>query len=205
MSIPKASVFEETYEKYLSQIAETDFAAKQEILGIKKEGDEAVIPLFGKPYRVSQRGISDTSEEQPHLGICVALCKYLLMCPDNKPKSGDWVSFRDFKDASPLTTYFSDNVEQPFVRKFSSRLDELDKACRKIGGTSPDIELSYDLKMRFDALPQVPLLLLFNEADEDFPAKCSVLFEKNADKYLDPECLAIVASLLYLNLKQACV
>jgi hypothetical protein len=41
------------------------------------------------------------------------------------------------------------------------------------------------------ALPRISLLLLFNDGDEEFPAKCTVLFQRHAEYYLDPECLAI--------------
>jgi hypothetical protein len=47
-----------------------------------------------------------------------------------------------------------------------------------------------------DVLPKVPSLLLFNDKDDEFPAQCSVLFEKRADKFLDMECLAMVGMLL---------
>ena len=55
--------------------------------------------------------------------------------------------------------------------------------------------------MKFDLLPCVPILLLFNDADEEFPAQCLLLFEHRAEKYLDMESMAILAWLLtdYLN------
>jgi hypothetical protein len=40
------------------------------------------------------------------------------------------------------------------------------------------------------------MLLLFNDADEEFPADCKVLFEKRAESYLDMECVAIIGMLL---------
>ena len=42
----------------------------------------------------------------------------------------------------------------------------------------------------------MPLLLLFNDADEDFPPACSVLFERRAEHYLDKECLAMLGMML---------
>jgi hypothetical protein len=49
----------------------------------------------------------------------------------------------------------------------------------------------------------VPLLLLFNDEDEDFPAQCSLLFQRRAEKFLDMECLAIIGWLLADSLTQA--
>jgi hypothetical protein len=45
--------------------------------------------------------------------------------------------------------------------------------------------------------------MLFNDADEEFPAQCAVLFERRAENYLDMECLAMVGMLLFEYLKPA--
>jgi hypothetical protein len=70
-----------------------------------------------------------------------------------------------------------------------------------LGGYPPDFEIAYDLFMQFDALPRVPVILLFNDADEEFPAQSSLLFERRAEKYLDPECLAMAGRILFTCLK----
>jgi len=63
--------------------------------------------------------------------------------------------------------------------------------------------VSYDLSMQFNALPKIPLVMLFNDADDEFSATCSVLFEGRAENYLDPECLAMVGRYLFTSLKKA--
>jgi hypothetical protein len=40
----------------------------------------------------------------------------------------------------------------------------------------------------------VPILVLFNDADEEFPARCSVLFQRRAEHFLDAESLAVLGS-----------
>ncbi len=79
---------------------------------------------------------------------------------------------------------------------FAGKLTALERACETLGGFPPDIELSYELSMQFNALPRVPLLLLYNDVDNEFPAHCSMLFKQGADKYLDAECLAILGGIL---------
>ena len=59
--------------------------------------------------------------------------------------------------------------------------------------------------MKLEALPRVPILLIFNDRDDDFPAQCSLLFEGRAGKYLDMECLAIAGWALSERLKQKAV
>mgnify|MGYP001146766822 FL=1 len=198
----KSKVFEETLKNYLGQLGRIEFKYLENILGVGVEKDEAIIPFFGKPYRVSTKGVRDPFGRQPPLEISVVLCRYLLLYPKTNPIDDQWVSYRDFKDSGPLTKFFLTAVEQPVAHHFSGRLDELKASCELLGGHQPFIELSYELSAQFNPLPKVPLLLLYNDADDEFPAHCSILFERRAEKYLDAECLAILGMLLSVYLRK---
>ena len=197
-----AAIFNKTYEDYIVRIAGIDIGSIEQKLGIHAEGNDVTIPLFGRPYKVAENGITDPSGNRPSLDICVILCKYLLRCPDVYPKEKEWVSFRDLKDSGHLTSYFENDVERAIATCFVGRLDDLKEAGRTTGGYPPDFEVAYDFFMQFDALPQVPVILLFNDADDEFPTQSSVLFERRAEKYLDPECLAMAGRLLFTFLKE---
>jgi len=198
----KSQVFEQTYEDYLSQIAGLDFNFIVDTLGIEVDGEVVTIPFFGAPYQVSAKGITDSSGKKPHLSICVILCKYLLMCPLIEPLGGNWMAFKDFKDAAPLVHAFSNTVTKPIAETYSGRVAELEASGKKMGGYRPDTEFPYDICLQFDALPKVPLLLLFNDQDDEFPAQCGVLFEKRTEKFIDMECLAMVGMLFFEYLKK---
>ena len=193
----KSPIFEKTYQNYLTRIGSLDLNALQDKLGIQVSRGRAIITFFGKPYTVSANGIDGPGGKKPHLSISVILCKYLLMCPESEAGEADWVSFKDFKDAAPLIHAFATTVTDPISRMFSGRPWALEKAGKKIGGYTPAEIFSYDVSIKFDVLPKVPLLLLFNDKDEEFPAQCSVLFERRIEKYLDMECVAMVGMLLY--------
>jgi hypothetical protein len=199
----KSSVFEETYSNYLAQIGGLDFKKIADRLGAELEGDELIIPVFGKSTRVSAGGISEPSGSRPNFSVCVILFKYLLLCPDHDPAENDWVSFKDFKDSAPFAGAFFNYTEVPLAKYFSKHLKDLEAACQEIHGHPPAATFSYDLCMQFHALPKIPVLMLFNDADEEFPAQCAVLFERRAENYLDMECLAMVGMLLFEYLKAA--
>ena len=55
------------------------------------------------------------------------------------------------------------------------------------------MDLSYDFAMEFRLLPKIEILLLFNDRDDEFPATCSMLFQRQAEHYLDPESLIMTA------------
>ncbi len=200
----KSSVFEETYANYLAQIAGLDFEKIAPKLGARMDGDEMIIPFFGEPHRISAAGISDPSGKRPNFSVCVVLFKYLLLCPDHDPVERDWVSFKDFKDSAPFAGAFFNYTEIPLAKYFSGRVNQLEMASRKINGHPPTATFSYNLCMQFEALPKIPVLMLFNDADDEFPAQCAVLFERRAEKYLDMECLAMVGMQLFEYLKAGC-
>ena len=120
-----------------------------------------------------------------------------------EPQGDEWVSFKDFKDAAPFVGGFVNSTEGAIFIKFPGRLPALKDACLNLGGLPVDLGLSYDLSIRFEALPRIPLLLLFNDEDDEFPAQGALLFQKKAEKYLDMECLAILGWFLTDSLLQA--
>jgi Domain of unknown function (DUF3786) len=200
--VEKSSVFKETYQNYLDRIDKIDLQKRSETLGGRIEKGEMVLSFFGKSYRISGRGITDPFGKQPAMGVCVVLCKYLLLCPEVPSLDKEWVSFRDFKNTAPLIHSFVNHTERPIAGRFSNRFGDLSAACENLGGENPGLDLNYQLIMKLYPLPKVPVLLLFDDADEEFPAQCKVLFERRAEQYLDPECLAIIGTLLYNFLKQ---
>ncbi|MFZ0448703.1 MAG: DUF3786 domain-containing protein [Desulfatiglandaceae bacterium] len=198
----KESVFERTYEDYLARLAQLNLQGLEDVLGVQVDGDVVIVTLYGRLYRVSTGGIQDPFGKRPPLDICVILSKYLLMCPPEEPAGREWISYKDFRDSGPLTTYFSHDVEQAIADRFAGRPGQLQKASEDLGGLAPEIEAIYDLSVRFQALPRVPVLMLFNDRDEEFGATCSVLLERCADRYLDPESLAVLGRLLFTYLKK---
>ena len=46
--------------------------------------------------------------------------------------------------------------------------------------------------------------MLFNDKDDEFPAQCSILFQKQAEFYLDPESLLMTGAVLARKLKKIC-
>jgi hypothetical protein len=186
-------VYHQTYQKYLEQMAGVDLNAIGRKLGGRIEGDDVIFSVYHDLYRVSRKGIVGPDGKRPDLDVCVILSKYILLCPDPIPPEREWTAFRDFKDTGPLTTYFSNDVEKAIVDHLDGKTGPLREMSRSMGGYAPDVDLSYDFIMQFNALPRIPVLLLYNAADEEFPAQCSVLFKKNAERFLDGECLAMLA------------
>jgi hypothetical protein len=197
----KISVFEQIYQDYLRQLRQVNLQRIANRIGVQIEGDSILVPFFGQLYKISSRGIVDPSGKEPIHSVKVVLCQYLLHTPAVEPEGEDWVSYKDFKDASAFVGGFQNNTEKAIAKNFAGRLEPLRRACLQLGGRDPGLDWGYQLSIKFDPLPCVPILLLFNDTDEEFPAQCLLLFERRAEKFLDMESMAILAWLLtdYLN------
>ncbi|MCP3900668.1 MAG: DUF3786 domain-containing protein [Desulfobacteraceae bacterium] len=202
--VQRSVVFEEHYQDYCRQIASVDFESIRERLGIQIKNNIAHIPFFNQTYQVSGQGIFNMDNEKADYVTCVVLAKYVLLCPDKLYQDEDWCTFRDFKKKSHITNANFFNIETTGKIKthFSNRLNDLKTASVKINGTLQQMDLAYDLLVSFVALPRLSVLILMNEEDEDFPADCKVLFQRQSEHYLDPESLAMVSGLLAHKLIQ---
>jgi hypothetical protein len=199
----KSPVFEKIVGDYLLQIAA--LKAKEKIaksLEIDVINDGYRIPFFHRTYMIETDRIVDADGKTATHLVSVVLCKYLLLCPNLPSNDIDLVTYKDFKDAAPFVGGFRNTVEKPFARNFEHGLHKLEKRCLELGGQSFDTEVSCQLAFKFNALPKVPVVLLFNDADEDFPAQVTFLLQKNASSYLDMECLAMIGGALAYNLQE---
>jgi len=191
-----SQVFEQTYRDYLSRIEALDFSSLALRLGGLEITGGLEIPFFGDPHRITRDDILDPEGERPDFSVRLILLKYILLCPREVPRTGQWSPYHAFKDSGPLTVFFPNTVEAPLAQRFSGRLEDFDQASRRLDGRTPRTPLPYDRCYRFTPLPRVPLLTALNDQDSDFPAQCTIFFRETTDQFLDCECLAILGGLL---------
>lgn len=196
IGMEKSSVFEQTYQNYLAEIRNIDYLSRADLLGVETDGVALIIPLYDQTYSVSGESIEVLEHGKVNDAVRVVLAKYVLTCPDTLVAApGQWVTYRDFKDAAPLVSSFTTNTNKTIETHFSGKLDLLRERCQSLGGVSQPSE-SYDFSVMLNALPKIPVMLNFNDADDLFPAGCTVLYRESVRHYLDMECLAITGTLL---------
>lgn len=193
-------LFEKSYRKYLTELAHLDLTLRSETLGAQISCNALQITFFGQPYRVSTNGIVDSAGNPPTAAVSVVLCRYILRCPAELPADQGWVTFRDFNAAGPLVGYFTVNTNRLIATTFSGRCRTLAKACEALGGQPAGDDAGYDLSMKNDALPAVPIFLRFNDKDDELPAQSTILFRRSAEHYLDLDSLVILGTYLAGNL-----
>lgn len=197
----QSPVFQEIYDDYLRQVAAVDLAAVAPLLGGRLVDGGLELELFGRPHLVGPAGITDHQGRRPIHSISVILCKYILLADGAGRGDDRWVAYKELADTAPFVPGFDDTAQRVVARAFAGDLAGLDAAAKAMGGQDPKLSLGYDLVRLFWALPAVPMLMLFNDADEGFPAHCSLLFRADARRWLDAECLAICGMVLAARLK----
>lgn len=199
-------IFEKNYTNYLRQLDDVDFSLCESVLRItvSEERRFALVPFFNTIFRVSRFGVVDERGNRPDYGTCVVLLKYLLMCPKQVPTKTDWITNRDFKDSGQTqNTGLASYASQTISKCYAGKLRRLKAAVSELGGRPPKTEYPYDISAVFKALPQLPILFLFNDADEQFTAQVSILYERRAASFLDAECRIMVDWYLLEHLKKA--
>ena len=118
----------------------------------------------------------------------------------NSGIGGIWVPYRDLKDGSQFAAYIKANIEDRIARAFEGKKGLLEERLRLLGGQPSNGEVMADLAVTLEPFPRVPLLTLFRDRDEEFPASFQFLFDASASDYLDLESLAVLLDYTYLKL-----
>ncbi len=120
------------------------------------------------------------------------LILHYLVQADGMANRDEWVAYRDLPGARYHEPAFKADVESPLSRGLAGRLEGLRAWVRT---NARQIDLPGDVAAVWEVLPRVPLLIIFNEADEEFPASARVLFDITAPNYLPTEDLSVLAEI----------
>lgn len=103
------------------------------------------------------------------------LLSYLIHAQDTS-LAGDWISEKDLPGGSTFFRGTHCLPLEPLVRRFGGNPDAFRKACAALGGEP----INYgDAAFRFTALPRLPMAGILWSADEEFPARAGVLFDRS--------------------------
>ena len=187
--------YELVYEELFRELADVDLSKVSADLGVVYEGDHLGMNSLGRCYRISNQGIWEVNEKVPNVAVRIVLCHYVLQAGQGE-LTGEWMSYRDFKDSAFFISNFQANVEERVAQYFAGRASDLKKAARELDGRPFEGFQTGDVCYYFQALPKVPMLLVFYDKDAEFPASCKVLFDKSAPTWLDMECLDVLGWIL---------
>lgn len=151
------------------------------------------VPFFGDDHEVAfpaGRVTRPGGGEAP--GRVTLIVLHYLIRADGMPVKDEWVAYRDLPGARYHEPAFVAEVENPLSLGLAGRLDALREWAGERAAAKP---VPGDVAAAWYALPRVPLLFIFNEADEEFPASARMLFDISAPNYLPTEDLSVLAEI----------
>jgi hypothetical protein len=190
----KPTNYEEVYTGLVERLEEVDFNHCVTHLGVQKADDGFNLRIFARDCLIDREGLKTSDGTPLDFKIRIVAAHYLLHAGQGE-ETGQWVAYRDFKDGAFFHPSFAQTVEQRIAEHFSGRMQDLEKSgeakgSRQIGG------LGGDVCLRFSAFPKIPVVLIFYDADDDFPSSARILFDSSALQFLDMECLAVLGMIL---------
>jgi hypothetical protein len=191
----KPTNYEDVYTGLVDRLAAADFPHAVQHLGAVQAGNDISLDCFGRTCLIGPDGVFTADGSELDFTIRIVLAYYILH-RGSGDLSGRWVAYRDFKDGAFFHASFSQIVENQIALDFSGRLEKLLSDSRRLMAVPLEAGLGGDACLRFPALPNVPLTLVFYDQDEEFPASARVLFDASAPNFLDMECLAVMGLIL---------
>ena len=180
----------------LAHLSDTDLSRRARVLNADLAARTLLIPFFGHHHRVSAEGVTDATGNPPTPAVANLLLDYVLYCPVMVPEAGAWITFREFSGAGPLMGYFVGNTNKLIESHFAGNAGALEARCSSLGGKVVQGVSGLDLCMEMAVLPRLSIRMAFNDRDEDFPAQCSLLFQKSAETYLPMKSMAVAGTWL---------
>lgn len=169
-------------------------------LGGITDGERAAIPVFQQQCEVRSDDIYCNGRPLDTVGSILVL-RYLMQSGDAELHHV-WLPYRDLKDGGPFSAYIKTHIEDRIAAEFSGRRAALRQRLEAIGGSRCEGDATGDLVMLLHPLPRVPVLCVFNDADDEFPAAFQFLFDGSAPGFLDLESLAAVLRYVYINITE---
>lgn len=188
------TVYEQALEALKRKIKAVDFKKASTLFGADYLGTEVLEIMFlNERYRVTKEKILDASGKEARPWLSILIYNHLCM-PDPPEPSGEWISFSAIPQSHAKDKAWISHVEEVAAKHFSGNRDALRAACERLGGVRTEVKGNQDAAYEFHFFPRYPVLLLFYDEvpEENFPAQCKMLLDRNVPHYLDIESIVVL-------------
>jgi len=162
----------------------TDLASNAARLGATFSDGRLAVRVLGREFHVDCTG-AISSECHINNWIQWLVLTY-VSTPDPKPVAGRWVPFEELGRGAATVGYFSKRCEEP-LRVIADEHTSVFFDLLGLFGGRDVAGFDSDYAVRLLPLPNVPVLVLYWRAEDNFPSKLRLMFDPAADSYLGPE------------------
>lgn len=206
------SDYEEIEKQWHSEFTDYNPDRVMKILNLERDDMYLYIRYFQTFYRMNlKNGVLEKQTEpeselpgengwtgRVYFNESMVIYHLLHYVKDHPENSGVWIPNSRLDTRAARNDQREDLLFTSFCTQFSGKTDLLELACKKLNGTP--VQTKADLSYQFHAFPQVPMQLLFWDADEDFPAQVQILVDQHITDYVHPETTGCMVSDLFERL-----
>ena len=160
----------------------------------------AELPFLGTPYLIKgPEGdvcYKEDTGKEPALWEKIIVLHYFTTS-DGTPLSQKWISVKEIPDSRLYLTNFEKRAVTPLLGRFGNNPEKIWEPARKLGGRKADVG---DVAFTLPVFPRVPITLQFWKADEEFPPRINILFDKTIIHYLPTEDIILASQMLTFRL-----
>jgi len=170
-------------EELKNEIANLDLAQAAKRVEGQFSDDKLTLKVLGKNFSVNTKGNLSTDI---HINPWVAIpfLTYILY-GKGVPVSGNWVSFREFKQGREGYPLFQKRCEEPLKRVADNYTDLFDDMVHVLSGKQVEEQFESDISVVLHPLPKVPVMVCYWLPEDGLESSLNVFFDQTADKNLD--------------------
>ncbi len=167
---------------------------------IVPETEEIVLPFLDRRYRLTLPNLTFSDRDVPQREVPLqeqVLLLHYLQAAEHPLPGGQWIAYREIPGAAFYFDAFVKRAINPLKGTFGQDPSALPRVAALLDGQPG---ATGDVACIFHPLPRVPVQLVLWQADEEFPAEASILFDRTAGRMLSPEDAAWLAGMLVYRL-----
>lgn len=166
---------------------------------VEKDGREVLeLPYFNGTIFISAEDIVHPDGSPLTRWEQVFILNHMAQGGSAQP-TGKWKGLVEFPNTVSKIKSMKSHVEEPLKAAFSGKIAQLKDAAAGLGGRDMTREMgSADAALFFQALPRVPVVLMFwdAEAEDGFEAEARLLFDETITDHLDIESIMFLSERL---------
>lgn len=196
---------ETTCRKWREKFTGFDWRENSRFITVQAYDHYAEVIYLGNPYRLDTiSGVLEKKSEgiwTDRLQMNEALAVYHYLGDEKKllHQPGEWIPENMLDPVRIRTSDRMDPLLVSFAKEYTGSVLELDEKCELAGGIR---EQSYgDTAWVFYPFPEIPIKLVFWDADEDFPAQVKVYVKENATDYVHYEAVSFMIADIFVSIR----
>ena len=211
--LPGGKELENNYEKQVEAARELFLTYNQEEMAekfqLQLEAEHLYLEFVSQMFRISRdtgaveyRPQKADARYVPCRSFEAVMTIYDMLCYSKEPPvlTGEWCALHSLQVT--MSSPSADTFIQKYADFFAGKTEKLEKVLERLGGQIPSIRAGADVWGQIPIFSFFPVQFRFWEADEEFPSKIQLLWDRNSLKFLHFETLYYVQGYLMEKIKK---